>query len=108
TAPAPEGHPLASLAASGAIVAPTFATRVATDLTWATQMGSTQSLLRALDEDIGAAIAERGLSTGWVMPADLAVSYRRNPTYASDPYALAEGPLRSELFVAGTRLPEPL
>jgi hypothetical protein len=108
TAPAPEGHPLASLAASGAIVAPTFAARVATDLSWATQVGSTQNLMRALDEDMGAAIAERGLRTGWVMPADLALSYKHNPTYASDPYALAEGPLRSESFIAGTRIPEPL
>jgi len=61
-----------------------------------------------MDDDIAAAIANRGLKTGWVMPADLATSYKRNPTYASDPYALAEEPLRSSSFIAGSRLTEPL
>ena len=42
------------------------------------------------------------------MPADLAATFRRNPTYASDPYALAEEPLRSSSFAAGKRLAEPL
>ena len=61
-----------------------------------------------MDEEIAAAIANRGLRTGWVLPADLALSYKHNPTYASDPYALAEEPLRSPNFVAGSRLTDPL
>src|SRR5438552_9746231 len=61
-----------------------------------------------MDDNIAAALAERGLTRGWVLPADLATSYRRNPTYASDPYALAEEPLRSSSFAAGKRLAEPL
>ena len=40
--------------------------------------------------------------------SDLAASYRRNPGYATDPYALAEQPLLAESFAAGSRLPEPL
>jgi hypothetical protein len=61
-----------------------------------------------MDDDIAAGIANRGLKTGWVFPADLALSYKRNPTYASDPYALAEEPLRAASFIAGARLTEPL
>ena len=107
TAPIPEHQPLSGLVATGAIVAPTFSLRVASELSWANQIASSRELLRALDDDIATAIAERGLKTNWIMPADLALSYKRNPTYAPDPYALAEESLRSG-FVAGTRLTEPL
>ena len=95
------------LAATGAIVAPTSAIRIAPELSWSSQ-AAPRELLRALDDDIGAALAERGLKTNWVMPADLALSYKRNPTYATDPYALAEESLRSPGFTVGTRLTEPL
>ena len=108
TAPAPERHPLAMLAATGAIVAPTSAIRIAPELIWAAQQSAPRDLLRALDDAIAAVIAERGLKTNWVMPADLALSYKRNPTYATDPYALAEESLRSPGFTVGTRLTEPL
>jgi hypothetical protein len=107
TAPAPEQHPLAALAATGAIVAPTSTIRVAQELSWSSQT-TARDLLRALDDDIAAVIAERGLKTNWVLPADLALSYKRNPTYATDPYALAEESLRGPAFIVGTRLPEPL
>lgn len=96
------------LAATGAVVAPASAIRVAPELSWGAQQASAHDLLRALDDDIAAALAERGLKTNWVMPADLALSYKRNPTYATDPYALAEESLRSPAFTAGTRLQEPL
>jgi hypothetical protein len=61
-----------------------------------------------MDADIAAALDERGLRRGWVLPPDLAQSYTRNPTYAADPYALAEEQLRSTAFVTGARLTEPL
>src|SRR5438270_775663 len=108
TNPAPQQHPLAALAASGAIVTPTYALRVAPELDWGTRIGATRDFLRSVDDSIGAALAERGLRTGWILPADLVTSYRRNPTYAPDPYALAEEPLKSPSFAAGTSLPEPL
>lgn len=107
TAAAPENHPLASLAASGAIVTPAFAVQIVSPLDWATRLDA-REILRAFDTDIARALAERGLQHGWVLASDLATSYKRNPTYATDPYALAEEPLRSRAFVAGTRLPEPL
>jgi len=107
TAPTPERRPLASLAATGAIVAPTSMVYVAPQLSWSEQ-AIPRELSRALDYDIGTALAERDLKTNWVMPADLALSYKRNPTYATDPYALAEESLRSSALVAGARLQEPL
>jgi hypothetical protein len=104
----PELPPLAALVASGAILTPTFAVRVAPELDWRDRLGPTRDVLRGMDDAIAAALAERGLGRGWVMPADLALSYKRNPTYASDPYALAEEPLRASGFAAGARLSEPL
>ena len=106
TAPAPQQRPLAGLAATGAIVAPTSMLHVAPELSWSAQQGGSRELLRALDDDIAAALADRGLKTNWVMPADLALSYKRNPTYAPDPYALAEESLRNS--AVGSRLQEPL
>jgi len=108
TSPTPDVHPLGALVASGAIVAPTYAVRVAQELNWSSRMGATRDLLRAMDDDIAAALAARGLTHGWVLPADLASSYKRNPTYAPDPYSLAEEPLRASSFSAGSRLTEPL
>jgi hypothetical protein len=108
TNPTPEQHPLVALAATGAIVTPAFSLRIAPDLDWGARIGPSRDFLRAFDSDIAAALAERGLKNGWVLPPDLAATYRRNPTYATDPYALAEEPLRSPAFVAGSRLPEPL
>lgn len=108
TAPAPAGHPLASLAATGAIVAPASTIRIAPELNWSAPPADAREILLALDADIAAAIAERGLKANWIMPADLALSYKRNPTYATDPYALAEESLRSSAFTVGSRLSEPL
>src|SRR5438105_462416 len=108
TNPTPDVHPLAPLAATGAIVTPTFALRLAPELDWSARLGATRDIRRAMDDDIASVLLERGLRRGWVMPADLALSFKRNPTYASDPYALAEEPLRSSSFIPGKRLAEPL
>jgi hypothetical protein len=98
--------PLAPLAATGAIVAPAFAVSVTTQLSGT--IGDARLLLRDLDSAIASALSERGLRRGWILPADLAVSYKHNPTYAPDPYALAEEPLRGPAFTTASRLPEPL
>ena len=102
----PSATPLASLAASGAIVAPAFAVSVPTQL--GGRIGDARELLRELDSAIAGNLAARGLQHGWLLPSDLAASYRRNPTYAPDPYGLAEEPLRGSAFTVGSRLPEPL
>jgi hypothetical protein len=108
TSPAPDAHPLSALAAERVIVLPTYALSVSSDVAAAWRVDRPRELLRALDADIAAALDDRGLRRGWVLPADLQASYTRNPTYATDPYALAEAPLRSRAFVAGSRLGEPL
>ena len=108
TASVPESHPLAGLAAGGAIVTPTYVVRTMPESYWSGRLGPSRETLRAMDDAIAAAIANRGLKAGWIFPADLAFSYKRNPTYATDPYALAEEPLRSPSFVSGSRLPDPL
>ena len=108
TSSTPREHPLAALQSTGAIVTPTYALRLAPELEWGARIGPTRDFLRLVDDSISAALAARGLRNGWIMPSELATSYRRNPTYATDPYALAEESLQSSGFSAGTRLPEPL
>lgn len=108
TTAATDVRPLSSLVAQRVVVTPTYALSVASDLGWADRIGRSRDVLRSMDGDIAAALDERGLRRGWILPPDLAQSYTRNPTYASDPYALAAEPLRSPAFVTGTRLPEPL
>ena len=44
----------------------------------------------------------------WAFSDDLSRDFQRNPTYANDPYLLAEEPLRSPALKDGDRLPEPL
>jgi hypothetical protein len=102
----PSAHPLEGLAAAGTIVAPAFAVSVNTQLSGS--IGDSRLLLRELDSAIASALLERGLQHGWILPRDLAVSYRHNPTYATDPYGLAEEPLRTAGFTTGSRLTEPL
>jgi hypothetical protein len=104
--PAPEEHSLAGLAAQHLAVLPTYAVRVMPGLPWS--IGRPDEVKRAVDAEILAAFDERGLRKQWIFPDDLAASFRRNSTYAADPYALAEEPLRSPSLRADTRLPEPL
>jgi hypothetical protein len=107
-ATAPAARPLASLVAQRVVVTPTYALALAPDLDWGARIGRTRDVLRTMDADIAAALDQRGLRRGWVLPPDLAQSYTRNPTYASDPYALAMEPLRAPTFATRSRLPEPL
>ncbi len=58
-----------------------------------------------LDSAVQAVLEERGLGRKWAYAADVVRSAKRNPTYASDPYALGAGPLRSAELKAGMLLP---
>lgn len=107
-APAPEARPLAGLVAEKIVITPAFALRVAPALGWDREVGPRETALRQLDAAILAALTARGLRSRWVFPADLVHSYRLNPTYATDPYDLAEQPLRSPSFEVGSSLSEPL
>jgi hypothetical protein len=108
TAAVPDTRPLAFLAAEHVVVTPTFALRVAQDLGWTDKIGRPRVVLRSLDSVLATALDDRGLGRSWILPPKLEASFARNPTYAPDPYALAEEPLRSPSFVSGSRLPEPL
>jgi hypothetical protein len=107
-APRPVGRPLAALASTGAIVVPAFTIVASSEFGWVSRIGDSRLLLRDLDSSIVEDLRARGLGQGWVFAPALVASYKRNPGYATDPYSLAEQPLLSEAFVAGTRLPEPL
>ena len=105
-APEPPEHALANLAAQHVVVLPTYTAHLATGLAW--QVPSAAELRRTMDADILSAFDERGLRKSWIFPDQLQAAYRRNSTYATDPYAFAEEPLRSPALAIDQRLPEPL
>lgn len=85
--------PLAMLAGQRIVVVPVQRLREVGTLGWATEAGPPRTFLGRIDDAIAAALAERGLASSWVMPADVVRSARRSPSYATDPYALAVSPL---------------
>jgi hypothetical protein len=99
-------HSLSGLAAQRIVILPTYLARVAPALAW--DVGRPADLARTLDADIVEAFEERGLRKAWIFPVDLERSFAANPTYATDPHALAEEPLRSPMLASDARLPEPL
>ena len=103
-APAPE-HALSGLAAQHVVILPTYIVRVAPGLGWT--LPRSEQVARTQDADIAAAFKDRGIR-GWIYPTGLDSAFRRNPTYATDPYAPAEEPLRSPSLGGDERLPEPL
>lgn len=108
TAPEPSEHALSGLAAQHVALLPTYSVHVIPGLDWAGTVGSTRALQTTLDSDILAAFEERGIRKAWIFPTELLQSYKRNTTYAADPYSLAEEPLRSPSLAREGRLPEPL
>lgn len=110
-APAPRDlpdHSLSGLAAQHVVLLPTYSARIAPGLAWSSAVGRLVDVQRTLDADILAALDERGLRKMWIFPEDLAQSFRRNASYSTDPYTLAEEPLRSSTLAVDQRLPEPL
>src|SRR5207247_9507156 len=83
---------LGDLAAQHVIVLPTFRVRFASELHWDTTVRP-RDVQRSLDSAIARELDARGLTTNWILPEQLVQSYKRNPTYATDPYGLAEQPL---------------
>jgi hypothetical protein len=77
-------------------------------LSWSASIGRPLDVQRTLDADLLAAFDERGLRKTWIFPEDLQASFKRNASYAADPYGLAEEPLRSPALNTQQRLPEPL
>jgi hypothetical protein len=101
-------HSLAGLAAQHIVLLPTYSIRVMTGLSWSAAIGRPVDVQRTLDADLLAAFDERGLRKTWIFPDDLQRSFKRNSSYAADPYNLAEEPLRSPALNTEQRLAEPL
>jgi hypothetical protein len=107
-APAAPGRPLASLAAQRIIVTPALAVREGDPLGWAARIPRLREYLRVLDDEISAALADRGLGQAWVFPDQLWRGHARNPSLGVDPYRLATQSLRGSRLAVGDRLAEPL
>lgn len=101
-------RPLAQLASQRVIVTPTYYLVGGDALGWAAQLPKGREYQRTVDDEIAAVLAERGLKTQWLYPADLLRATRANPTYAVDPYSLGANILRGKDVVSGTRLTDPL
>jgi len=101
----PSEHALAGLAAQHVVILPTYLVRAAPGLGWT--LPRPAEIAKTQDADIAAAFDDHGIRT-WIRPSGLDSAYRRNPTYATDPHALAEEPLRSPTLGIDQRLPEPI
>src|SRR5678816_1969183 len=80
-------HSLSGLAAQRIVLLPTYSIRVMPGLSWS--IGRPIDIQRTLDADLLAALDERGLRKKWIFPDDLQASFKRNASYATNPYALA-------------------
>ena len=81
--------PLASFTAMRVAIVPVQLWRADT-AGWSREISWAETRL-ALDSAVQAVLQERGLGKKWAYASDVARSARRNPTYASDPYALGVG-----------------
>ena len=77
---------------------------------WAPQPAGARGYLAALDDEIVAALRDRGVVGHWVLPEQVVRSARRNPTFASDPHALSVEPLlpRARSGGAASEIADPL
>ena len=101
-------RPLAGLASQRIVVAPALALREGDPAGWAARIPRLREFLRVLDDEIAAALADRGLGQAWVFPDQLWRGHSRNPSLGVDPYRLATNPLRGARLAVGERIPEPL
>ncbi|MDQ3996469.1 MAG: hypothetical protein M3303_05575 [Gemmatimonadota bacterium] len=101
-------RPLAGMAAQRIVVVPALAVREGDPAGWAARIPRLREFLRVLDEEIAAALSERGLGQAWVFPDQLWRGHSRNPSLGVDPYRLATQPLRGVRLAVGERVPQPL
>ena len=101
-------RPLAQLAAQHVILMPAYYVRSGDALGWAATIPKTREYLRLLDAELATVLAERGLKSQWIYPADLARAARSSPTYAVDPYTMGVSPLRSPDLPPNAKLGDPL
>jgi hypothetical protein len=101
-------RPLAGIAAQRVVVVPALAVREGDQAGWAARIPRLREFLRVLDDEIAAALADRGLGQAWVFPDQLWRGHSRNPSLGVDPYRLATQPLRGARLAIGDRISEPL
>jgi hypothetical protein len=101
-------RPLGGLTGQRVVVAPALAVREGDPAGWAARIPRLREFLRVLDDEIAAALAERGLGQAWVFPDQLWRGHSRNPSLGVDPYRLATQPLRATKLAIGERVAEPL
>lgn len=107
TTPAPENVPLSGIVGQNIVIAPVQALRVPADVGWSA-MPASRAALAQLDSIIADTLRARVNNQGWVYADGVVQSAANNPTYATDPRALAVNPLRSPNLKLGDRLPEPV
>jgi len=100
--------PLSAFAAQHVVVTPTQYLRQADSLGWSERIANPEQYLSDVDAELAFTLEQRGLKTMWVLPDALVRSVKRNPTYATDPHALAAQWLRPPVRKIPEQIPEPL
>jgi len=101
--------PLAAFVDKPLVIVPAQRARVSVGgPAWAPTGDGARTWLASLDDEIAAALADRGVTRGWVLPAQVERTARRNPTFASDPHALAVEPILPTAKAFDFELPDPL
>lgn len=100
--------PLASLVGQRVVFLPVHYFRALDTLNLAGGLARPRDYLRTLDAELAFALADRGISSGWVMPEAIARLAKRNPLHAADPYQLAAEPIRPGVRRKDLPLPDPL
>ena len=104
--PAPETMPLSGIVGQNIVIAPVQSLRVTSDIGWT--IPAPRAVLSRLDSVIADTLRARVANQAWVYADGVVKSAAANPTYATDPRALAVNPLRAPALKLGDRLPEPL
>jgi hypothetical protein len=97
------GPPLAPFAAMRVAIFPLQLWR-ADSSAWS-KVADWAALRLEVDSAIAAELQARGLGKKWAYASDIARSAKRNPTYATDPYAIGVGRWRSMAPKAGDQVP---
>lgn len=105
--PSPEVQPLAGIVGQNIIIAPVQSLRLAGDIGWPENPAPRPTLAR-LDSVFADTLRARVGNQQWVFADGVIRAAANNPTYATDPRALAVNPLRSSGLKIGDRLSEPL
>lgn len=108
---APRAGVLATFVGQPLVIVPTQQLQLAVGApAWAPQPADARGYLAALDDEIVAALRDRGVVGHWVLPEQVVRSARRNPTFASDPHTLSVEPLlpRGRSGGAASEIADPL